>query len=110
MATLCLQEEEMLAEKVQGFPVLYDKRVKGFKEKDAVQNAFAFAFALITSLHEDIAEKRRNQTEKKEEKSGEELFCSSLAAELKELPEDERCMSKSELQNVLLYQMMVLNR
>ena len=39
MATLCLQEQEMLAEKVQGFPVLYDKRVKGFKEKDAVQNA-----------------------------------------------------------------------
>ena len=28
----------MLAEKVNGFPVLYDKRVKGFKEKDAVQN------------------------------------------------------------------------
>ena len=40
MATLCLQEEEMLAEKVKGSPVLYDKRVKGFKEKDAVQNAW----------------------------------------------------------------------
>ena len=35
MATLCLQEEEMLAEKVKGFPVLYDKRVEGFKEKDS---------------------------------------------------------------------------
>ena len=40
MTTLCLQKEEMLAEKVQGFPVLYDKRVKGFKENDAVQNAW----------------------------------------------------------------------
>ena len=40
MATLCLQEEEMFAEKVKGFPVLYDKRVKVFKEKDAVQNAW----------------------------------------------------------------------
>ena len=40
MATLCSQEEEMLAEKVQGFPVLYDKRVKDFKEKNAVQNAW----------------------------------------------------------------------
>ena len=30
----------MLAEKGQGFPVLYDERVKGFKEKDAVQNAW----------------------------------------------------------------------
>ena len=40
MATLSLQEEEILAEKVQGFPVLYDKRVKVFKEKDAVQNTW----------------------------------------------------------------------
>ena len=29
----CLQEEEMLTEKVKGFPILYDKRVKGFTEK-----------------------------------------------------------------------------
>ena len=40
MATLCLQEQEMLAEKVKGFPDLYDKRVKGFKQKDAVKNAW----------------------------------------------------------------------
>ena len=40
MTTLCLQEQEMLAEKVQGFPVLYSKRVTGFKEKVAVQNAW----------------------------------------------------------------------
>ena len=39
IATLCLQEEEMLPEKVEGFPVLYDKRVKVFKEKDSFQNA-----------------------------------------------------------------------
>ena len=25
---------------MQGFPVLYDKRVKGFKEKDTAQNAW----------------------------------------------------------------------
>ena len=30
----------MLVEKVKGFPVVYDKKVKGFKEKDAVQNAW----------------------------------------------------------------------
>ena len=40
MTTLCLQEEEMLPEKVEGFPVLYDKRVKVFKEKDSAQNAW----------------------------------------------------------------------
>ena len=30
----------MLAEKVKDFPVLYDKRVKGFKEEDADQNTW----------------------------------------------------------------------
>ena len=40
MTTLCLQEEEMLPEKVEGFPVLYDKRVVIFKEKDSVQNTW----------------------------------------------------------------------
>ena len=40
VVTLCLQEEEMLPEKMEGFPVLYDKRVRGFKEKDSVKNAW----------------------------------------------------------------------
>ena len=30
----------MLPEKVEGFPVLYNKTVKVFKEKDSVQNAW----------------------------------------------------------------------
>ena len=30
----------MLPEKMEGFPVLYDKRVKDFKEKYSVQNAW----------------------------------------------------------------------
>ena len=33
---LSLKEDEMLAEKVKHFPVLYDKQVKGYKESDAV--------------------------------------------------------------------------
>ena len=37
----------MLAEKVKGSPVLYDKRVKGFKEKDAVQNAWKKVAAFV---------------------------------------------------------------
>ena len=36
MAMIYLQEEEMPPEKVEGFPVLYDKRVTVFKEKDSV--------------------------------------------------------------------------
>ena len=38
MATLCLQKEEILAKKVQGFPVLYGLKV--LKKKNAVQNAW----------------------------------------------------------------------
>ena len=33
---LSLKEDEMLAEKVEHFPVLYDKQVKGYKERDVV--------------------------------------------------------------------------
>jgi len=40
MAALSLQEEEMLCEKVKAFPILYDKGSKGYKEKDAVNNAW----------------------------------------------------------------------
>lgn len=38
--TLCLAEEERLAEVVKSFPCLYDKTKKGYKEKDAVSNAW----------------------------------------------------------------------
>ena len=37
---LSLKEEEMLAEKVKHFPVLYGKQVKGYKERDVVTNAW----------------------------------------------------------------------
>ena len=33
---LSLKEDEMLAEKVEHFAVLYDKQVKGYKERDVV--------------------------------------------------------------------------
>ena len=41
MAGISLQQEEVLAEKVKLFPVLYDKKCKGYKERDAVNNAWA---------------------------------------------------------------------
>ena len=40
IATLCLQQEEMLQEKMEVFPILNDERVRGFKEKDSVQNTW----------------------------------------------------------------------
>lgn len=43
-APLSLREEEMLAEIVKMYPVLYDKQVKGYKEKD-----------VITHVWEDVA-------------------------------------------------------
>ena len=55
MAMLCLREKEMLAEKVKGFPVLYDKRVKkGFKEKDAVQNEIILCPKLLQNISKPI--------------------------------------------------------
>ena len=35
-----ISREEELSETVRSFPVLYDKFHKGFKEKDAVKNAW----------------------------------------------------------------------
>ena len=37
---LSLNEEEILAERVKLFPVLYDKSYEGYKEKDVVKNAW----------------------------------------------------------------------
>ena len=38
--SLCLADEERLAETVKAFPGLYDKTKKGYKEKDVVTNAW----------------------------------------------------------------------
>ena len=38
--SLCLADEERLAETVKSFPCLYDKTKKGCKEKDVVTNAW----------------------------------------------------------------------
>ena len=37
---LSLVDEEKLSETVRNFPVLYDKSKKGYKGRDAVQNAW----------------------------------------------------------------------
>ena len=37
---LSLKAEEILAEKVEHFPVMYDKQVKGYKERGVVTNAW----------------------------------------------------------------------
>ena len=36
MAALTLQEEVILREKVKQYPVLFDKQLEGYKEKDAI--------------------------------------------------------------------------
>lgn len=35
-----LLEEEKLTEKIKDYPILYDKSQKGYKERDAVNNAW----------------------------------------------------------------------
>ena len=62
MATLRLQEKEMLAEKVKGFPILFDPRVKGLKEKDTAQKAWekvaeSLDFAEMVILAEQVSTK-----------------------------------------------------
>ena len=37
-ASISLQEEKRLSEKVKQYPVLYDKQVEGYKEQDAMNN------------------------------------------------------------------------
>ena len=38
--SLSIKQEEQLSEKVKEYPVLYDKAAKGYKENDAVNNAW----------------------------------------------------------------------
>ena len=40
MTSLTLQEEEILCEKVKRYPVLFDKQLKGYKEKVVVANSW----------------------------------------------------------------------
>ena len=40
MTALTLQEEEILCEKRKQYPVLFDKQLKGYREKDVVTNAW----------------------------------------------------------------------
>ena len=40
MATLTLQKEVILCEKVKQHPVLFDKQLEGYREKDVVTNTW----------------------------------------------------------------------
>ena len=40
MAALTLQEQGILCEKVKQYPVLFDKQLKGYREKDVVTNTW----------------------------------------------------------------------
>ena len=40
MAALTLQEQWILCEKVKQYPVLFDKQLKGYREKDVVTNTW----------------------------------------------------------------------
>ena len=40
-------EEKKLSETVRNFPVLYDRSKTGFKERDAVNNAWAVVVGLL---------------------------------------------------------------
>ena len=63
----------------------------------------------ITARANDTLSEKRGKTEKGDD--ADELFCKTLAFELKELPAMAKCMAKNEIRNVLFkYQMSVLTR
>ena len=47
MAVLTLQEEGILCEKVKQYPVLSDKQLIGYREKDVVIRSFYYSHAKI---------------------------------------------------------------
>ena len=66
-------------------------------------------FSLIKNLNERVSNKRKAEETKEESK--EDLFCRSLAADLKDLPCYERCLARNEIRNVIFkYQMSVMNK
>ena len=67
-------------------------------------------FSLIRDLQEKVGKKRKAEDTIIEE-SSEDLFCKSLAADLKELPHYEKCMAKQEIRSVVCkYQMTAMNK
>ena len=54
MISFSLQDEELLAEEVKLFPVLYDKTEKGYKEKDVVTNAWVIVAEKLDFIENGI--------------------------------------------------------
>ena len=66
-------------------------------------------FSLLKSLNDRIWNKRK--PDDAEVNDPDEIFCKSLAVDLKELPPYEKCMAKNEMRMVLYkYQMSLLSR
>ena len=57
MAGISLQQEEVLAEKVKLFPVLYDKKCKGYKERDFFFLKLLFLFLLSSNNNNNSSSK-----------------------------------------------------
>jgi len=76
---------------------------KAKKPKESVLDDIEFS--LISKLNRNIAEKQKAS----DVPDNEEIFCKSLALDLKKLPPYERCVAKHELRSVLFkHQMAVM--
>ena len=68
-------------------------------------------FSLIRTLQDKVSNKRKADEDTIKEESNEDLFCKSLAADLKELPPYEKCIAKNEIRNIFCkYQMSAMNK
>ena len=59
MAALTLQEQGILCDKVKQYPVLFDKQLKGYREKDIVTNTWN-AVARETEIGRFLLFSRKN--------------------------------------------------
>ena len=73
--------------------------------KDAHMNEMEFS--LMNSLRETIVKGKKQASQNKDD--ADDLFCKTLASEVKELPNMAKCMAKNEIRNVIFkYQMSVM--
>ena len=67
--------------------------IKGSARENLLED---MEFSLIKNLNERVSKKRKTGEETKED-----LFCKSIAADLKDLPPYERCIAKNEIRNIM---------
>ena len=79
--------------------------IKGAAKENLLEE---MEFSLISKINDRLSGKRKAA---ENDDDNEDIFCKSLALDLKELPLYERCIAKQEMRNVIFkHQMSVMNK